>query len=81
MGFDLTTFALQLVNVLVLLAILKHFLFRPVVEIIARRQAETEAALKGAESARAAAEAATEAAQAEAEATRAARAIHGPRRD
>ncbi|MCE5972058.1 ATP synthase F0 subunit B [Sinirhodobacter sp. WL0062] len=73
MNFDLTTFAFQLVNVLVLLAILRHFLFKPVVEIIARRRAETEAAMAAAEAAKTDAAAAKKAAEAEAEATRAAR--------
>ena len=73
MSFDWATFAFQLVNVLVLLAILTHFLFRPVAGIIARRQAETEAALARAEATQAEAEAATERARAEAEANAAAR--------
>lgn len=73
MTFDWITFAFQLVNVLVLLAILTHFLFRPVAGIIRKRQAETEAALANAEAALAEAEAATERAKAEAEANAAAR--------
>lgn len=51
MSFDWVTFGFQLVNVLVLLAILQHFLFRPVAEIIAKRQAETQEALHRAEAA------------------------------
>lgn len=74
MTFDWTTFALQLVNVLVLLAILRHFLFRPVAAIIAKRRAETQAALDAANTARAEAEAATARAHTEAEASAAARA-------
>ena len=73
MTFDWVTFGFQLVNVLVLLAILRHFLFRPVAGVIARRQAETDATLKAAADARAGAEAATARAKAEAEATAAAR--------
>lgn len=73
MTFDWVTLGFQLVNVLVLLAILRHFLFRPVAGVIARRQAETDATLKAAADARAGAEAATARAKAEAEATAAAR--------
>lgn len=73
MQFDWVTFGLQLVNVLVLLAILRHFLFRPVADIIAKRQAETQALLDQAEAAKTRAEAATRAAEAEADANAAAR--------
>lgn len=73
MTFDWTTFAFQLVNVLVLLAILTRFLFRPVAAIIRQRQEETEAALARAEATRAEALAATRRAQAEADANAAAR--------
>jgi F-type H+-transporting ATPase subunit b len=66
MKFDWVTFGLQLVNVLVLLAILRHFLFRPVADIIARRQSEIAAAKDAADAARA--EAAKAAAEAGAEA-------------
>jgi F-type H+-transporting ATPase subunit b len=73
MTFDWVTFLFQLVNLLVLLAILRHFLFRPVAEIIAKRQAETDAAVARAEASRTEAEAATARAKAEAEANAAAR--------
>ena len=73
MNFDWVTFSFQLVNVLVLLAILRHFLFRPVADIIAQRQAETDAALRAAETAKADADAAAQKALAEADATVAAR--------
>lgn len=73
MKFDWVTFSFQIVNVLLLLAILRHFLFRPVADIISRRQSETDAALNAAEEARTKAEAATAKAEAEAEATAAAR--------
>jgi F-type H+-transporting ATPase subunit b len=73
MSFDWTTFAFQIVNVLVLLAILTHFLFRPVAGIIQKRQAETDAAIARAEATQAEAKAATERARAEAEANAAAR--------
>lgn len=62
MQFDWVTFGLQIVNVLVLLAILRHFLFRPVADIVARRQAEIVAAKDAADAAR------DQAAQAEADA-------------
>lgn len=74
MSFDWATFGLQLLNILILLAILRHFLFRPVAAIIAQRQAQAQALLDEAAAARAAAEAATAAAQAEAQATVRARA-------
>lgn len=73
MSFDWTTLALQLVNVLILLAILRHFLFRPVAAIIARRQADTDQAMQATASARAEAEAAAQRAEAEARANVAAR--------
>jgi F-type H+-transporting ATPase subunit b len=63
MHFDWRTLALQAVNVLVLIWILGRFLFRPVMEIIARRQDEANKQLlaaaaerKSAEDARADAE-------------------------
>ena len=73
MNFDWVTFGFQIVNVLVLLAILRHFLFRPVADIIARRQSETDKALQAAEDARTEAAAATARAKAEADTTAAAR--------
>ena len=69
MTFDWTTFALQLVNVLVLLAILHRLLFRRVAAIIAERRARTAAELDAARKARAEAEADSARARAEAEAT------------
>ncbi|MEZ6002207.1 ATPase [Hyphomonas sp.] len=73
MSFDWVTFGFQIVNVLLLLAILQHFLFRPVADVIARRQAATDAALNAADKAKAEAEAATRKALAEADATASAR--------
>ncbi|MGP3698954.1 F0F1 ATP synthase subunit B family protein [Rhodobacter sp. NSM] len=67
MSFDWTTFAFQIVNVLILLAILRHVLFRPVAAIIAERQRQAAESLASAEAARAAA-AKAEAAAAKAEA-------------
>ncbi|MDE3174664.1 MAG: ATPase [Pseudomonadota bacterium] len=45
MTFDWLTFGFQLVNIVVLLAILRHFLFRPLLRIIDARQAQTQAAM------------------------------------
>lgn len=56
MRFEWLTFGLQLVNVLILLAILQHFLFRPIAEIVARRQAEIDAAQEAADAAKQAVE-------------------------
>ena len=39
MQLDWTTFLLQVINFLVLVWLLKRFLYRPVMEVIARRQA------------------------------------------
>ncbi len=73
MNFDWTTFAFQLVNVLILLAILWRFLFRPVAGIIEERQAAVARTLAEAEAVKAAAAEAEKGARAEAEATAAAR--------
>lgn len=73
MTFDWTTFTLQLVNVLILLAILRRFLFRPVAAIIAARTAQAQAELDDAARARTEAARARDAAAAEAQATVAAR--------
>jgi len=40
--FSWTTFALEIVNFLVLVWILKHFLYKPVMDAVARRRAEIE---------------------------------------
>ncbi|MWD26141.1 ATPase [Aquicoccus sp. SCR17] len=73
MSFDWTTFALQVINLLVLLAILRHFLFRPVAAMIETRRAETRAALDAASAAKTEAEAAAARAAQEAKASAAAR--------
>jgi len=52
MRFDWTTLALQTVNVLVLLWLLRRFLFRPVVEIIAKRKDAADRLLADAAAAR-----------------------------
>ncbi len=58
MSFDWWTLALQTINLLVLLWILSHFLFKPVSEILEKRQAAATEALDHARSAKAEAEAA-----------------------
>ncbi len=65
MRIDWWTFGLQTVNVLILVAILARFLFRPVIAIMAERQAAAAKALGDAEAAKAAAIAARTAAEAE----------------
>lgn len=70
MTFDWVSFGFQLVNVIVLLAILQRFLFKPVAAMIARRRDETDAALKAAQAAKTEAEAAASRADAQAEASR-----------
>ena len=42
MQYDWTTFVLEIINFLVLVWLLKHFLYRPVKGVIARRQAAVE---------------------------------------
>lgn len=74
MTIDWWTLGLQTVNVLVLLWILRRFLFRPVAAIVAARQAEAARILDDAAAARTAAEAERTAARKEAEATAAGRA-------
>lgn len=58
---DWSSLALQTVNVLVLLWLLKRFLFRPVADIVAARRQETERVLAEAEAARTAARQSAEA--------------------
>jgi len=41
MEFDLTTFIFEVINFLVLMWLLKHFFYRPVLAVIEKRQAET----------------------------------------
>ncbi len=57
MQFDWTTFALEIVNFLVLAWILQRFLYRPVTAVIARRGAEIANRLTEAQTARAEAQA------------------------
>jgi len=49
MEFDLTTFALEVLNFLVLVWLLKHFFYRPVLEVIEKRQAGTAKTIADAE--------------------------------
>ena len=49
MGFDLVTFIAQIVNLILLVWILKRFLYRPVVAIIEKRQNEIEEAVNTAD--------------------------------
>jgi len=46
MQLDWTTFLLQIVNFLVLVWLLKRFLYRPVMDVIARRQAAIDASVE-----------------------------------
>lgn len=57
MQIDWWTLAFQTVNVLILIWILGRFFFRPVADMVARRQAEADKLLADAQSARAAAQA------------------------
>jgi len=54
---DWSTIALEIVNFLVLVWILKRFLYQPVLDVIARRKAGIEAAIAGADAKRAEADA------------------------
>jgi F-type H+-transporting ATPase subunit b len=56
MGLDLTTFVLEIVNFLVLLWLLSHFLYRPVQAAIAGRQQQAEQAHQALQAQRAAVE-------------------------
>lgn len=73
MTFDWATFGFQIVNVLILLAILRHFLFRPVAAIIAERQARSDRLIADAQATKAEAEKAAAQARAEAAAHASAR--------
>ncbi|WP_126444992.1 F0F1 ATP synthase subunit delta [Sulfuricystis multivorans] len=57
MQIDWTTFALEIVNFLALLWILKRFLYRPVLDVLARRRAEVERVRAEGEAAKAQAQA------------------------
>jgi F-type H+-transporting ATPase subunit b len=61
MAFDWTTFFLELLNFFILLWLLRRFLYRPVLGVIAARQGRIEDRLREAGTARAEAEAAREA--------------------
>lgn len=49
MQLDWTTFILEIINFLVLIWILQHFFYRPVLAVIARRQAEIDDSLQQAQ--------------------------------
>lgn len=60
MNFDWTTFLLEFLNFFILLWILRRFLYRPVLEVIAARQRKIEGQLREADNARTEAHAARE---------------------
>ena len=60
MELDLTTFALELVNFLILVWLLKRFLYKPVLDVIQRRQAAIRATLEQAAQTQREADAASE---------------------
>jgi F-type H+-transporting ATPase subunit b len=49
LGFDIPTFVFQIVNFLILLAILTKFFYRPVLDVMHRRQAQIDARISDAE--------------------------------
>lgn len=57
MEFDATTFALEIINFLVLVWLLQHFLYKPVTAVIAQRQSGIEKTLSDAQSTRSEADA------------------------
>lgn len=57
MNLDATTFALEVLNFLVLVWLLKRFLYRPVLDVIERRRGEDEKTVAAAQALRAQAEA------------------------
>ena len=57
MEFDVTTFVLEIINFLVLVWLLKHFLYKPVMNVISQRQAAIEKSLAEAQAIRGEAEA------------------------
>ena len=56
MGFDLVTFVAQIVNLFVLVWLLKRFLYRPILEVIEKRQQEIKDKVQAAEDMRSEAE-------------------------
>lgn len=57
MKLDWSTFILEIINFLILMWILKRFLYRPIINMIARRREDVETTLREAQSLRAEAEA------------------------
>jgi F-type H+-transporting ATPase subunit b len=49
LGFDVPTFVFQIVNFLILLAILARFFYRPVLEVMRRRQEQIDSRIEDAE--------------------------------
>jgi F-type H+-transporting ATPase subunit b len=49
LGFDVPTFVFQIINFLILLAILARFFYRPVLDLMRRRQDEIDARIEDAE--------------------------------
>jgi F-type H+-transporting ATPase subunit b len=49
LGFDVPTFVFQVINFLILLAILARFFYRPVLDVMRRRQEQIDARIEGAE--------------------------------
>ena len=49
MEFDWTTFTLEIINFLILVWILKRFLYRPILDVIAKRRAGIEKTLADAQ--------------------------------
>jgi F-type H+-transporting ATPase subunit b len=74
MRIDWTTFALQAINLLILIGILGRFLFRPVADMIERRRAEAVRLLADAEAEKSKAQTARASVEAEAQAIEAKRA-------
>jgi F-type H+-transporting ATPase subunit b len=49
LGFDIPTFVFQIINFLILLAILARFFYRPVIDVMQRRQEQIDARIEDAE--------------------------------
>ncbi len=49
LGFDIPTFVFQIINFLILLAILARFFYRPVLEVMQKRQEQIDARIEDAE--------------------------------
>jgi F-type H+-transporting ATPase subunit b len=49
LGFDIPTFVFQIVNFLILLAVMARFFYRPVIDVMQRRQEQIDARIEDAE--------------------------------